>query len=183
MIDQPSDAQLMERVRDLSDPEAFRALASRWRPRLNGYFRPLLAEPAAVEDAVQEVLVGLWTRRADYRSTARFSAWALAAARHHWLNLRRREVRRTTAELVESLEPAGAATEPLVLARADQRRLAAAVAELSPGQRQVWALVTDQGAPLAEAAARLAVPVGTVKSRLHSARQAVRAALEEDDDA
>ncbi|NUQ00596.1 MAG: hypothetical protein HUU35_12155 [Armatimonadetes bacterium] len=40
-----------------------------------------------------------------------------------------------------------------------------------------------EGCSEAEAAARLAVPVGTIKSRLHAARRQVIAGLEEDDDA
>lgn len=176
-----SDGELMERIRDHSDPEAFRLLAERWRPRLGAFFRPLLGDDALAQDAVQEVLLKLWTARADYREIGRFSAYALAHARHYWLNLRRHEERRATEPLGDE-GPANDSTEGAVLARAARSQLDQLVARLPEAQRQVWRLAAD-GLSEAEVASRLAVPVGTIKSRLHAARRRVWSGLQEDDDA
>jgi RNA polymerase sigma-70 factor (ECF subfamily) len=65
----------------------------------------------------------------------------------------------------------------VVLARAD---LAAAVAALGPPggpEREVWRLLYLEDRPVAEVAALLGVPPGTVKSRAHRARRRLRAAL------
>ncbi|HEY6278705.1 MAG TPA: sigma factor-like helix-turn-helix DNA-binding protein, partial [Streptosporangiaceae bacterium] len=72
----------------------------------------------------------------------------------------------------EAPDPADAA-----LSRAD---LAAAVAALGPPggpDREVWRLLYVEDRPVAEVAALMGIPVGTVKSRAHRARRLLRAAL------
>lgn len=176
-----SDAELMEQVRDREDPEAFRLLTSRWRPRLTAYFRALSGDLDEADDATQEVLLRLWSRRAQYRATGRFEAYVMTLAKHHWLNLRR-SLRRWEAE---QLTAVGADGDPAaeVLARAARESLVRAVTGLSEAHRSVVRLVVDDGLSQEQAAGRLAIPVGTVKSRLHAARRRLRTLLEEDDDA
>jgi RNA polymerase sigma-70 factor (ECF subfamily) len=57
------------------------------------------------------------------------------------------------------------------------RMLAAALAELSDGDRDVLLLIAWEDLSYEEAAEALTIPVGTVRSRLHRARRLVRAAL------
>jgi RNA polymerase sigma-70 factor (ECF subfamily) len=67
----------------------------------------------------------------------------------------------------------------VALARAD---LAAAVSALGPPgdpEREVWRLLYVEDRPVAEVAALLGIPPGTVKSRAHRARRLLRAALRE----
>ena len=59
----------------------------------------------------------------------------------------------------------------------DKRRLARALAQLSPQQRSVVVVVLQLGFDLRSAATILAIPRGTVASRLHAARQALMTAL------
>ena len=176
MHDRFSDAELMERIRDDHDPEAFRELALRWRPRLTGYFRPLFGCSDAADDATQEVLVWLWSHRAEYRATGRFEGYLLTIAKHHWLNRRRHEQRRQTVALPVDEAAASAPTDDLVLAAHDRQTLVAAASELPAAQRLVLELVTAEGLTLSAVADRLGIPLGTVKSRLHHARQRLRAA-------
>ncbi|MBI2301114.1 MAG: RNA polymerase sigma factor [Armatimonadetes bacterium] len=183
MHDRFGDAELMEQIRDDHDPEAFRTLCMRWRRRLAAWFRPLLGDPAAVDDAVQEVLLLLWTRRAEYRATGRFEAYVLTLARHHWLNAQRRARRRETAELADDAVGVGPGPEAEALASEQQRRLARAVQALPAAHRQVLELATVAGLCQDEVAARLGLPLGTVKSRLYYARRKLRRSLEENDDA
>lgn len=178
-----SDAELMEALRDRGEPEAFALLATRWRPRLTAWFAPLLGEPAATDDAVQEVLLRLWTSRADYRCTGRFDAYVLTLARHHWLNLNRLRRRRETEELDDEQPGGERGPEALVVARETASRLAAATAALPAGQREVFALVVEQQLGQADVARRLDLPLGTIKSRLHSARVRLARVLEEHDHA
>lgn len=183
MDDCRSDAELMECVRDQADPDAFAQLVCRWRPRLIRYFLSLLGSSAAADDAVQDVLLALWTQRADFHASGRFAAFMLRRAEHHWLNLRRREARRATEPLLEAHEPSQPASAQRRLeADEQQRRLTAATAALPSAQREVLRLVTDEALPEHDVARRLGVPVGTVKSRLYAARQRLRAALREIDD-
>lgn len=177
MDDRRSDAELMERVRDQDDPGAFGLLVTRWRPRLARYFGALLGDSRSVDDAVQEVLIHLWTRRADYRATGRFEAYVLTVAKHHWLNLRRKQQRGRGP----GPEPIAPAAELDALARLDRATLEAAVGELPAGQREVVRRVVLEGWSGSRTAAWLGLPLGTVKSRLHAARQRLRAALENPD--
>jgi RNA polymerase sigma-70 factor (ECF subfamily) len=178
-----SDAELAEQVRDSDSAGAFGELMHRWRGRLSGYFRPLLADDAAVEDAVQEVFCRLWSRRAEYRATGRFEAYLFSLAKHHWLNERRRTARRATEPL--TAEPVDKRDDPARLAMAsdERQRAAVAVRSLPAGQRDVWRLICEDGLTERQAAARLGVPHGTIKSRLYTARRTVLAACEEMDDA
>ena len=64
-----------------------------------------------------------------------------------------------------------------VLASTVQRQLAAALAALSPGDRDVLLLIALADLTHAEVAAALAIPYGTVGSRLNRARRKLRAAL------
>lgn len=64
-----------------------------------------------------------------------------------------------------------------VSAQARQRELAAALSNLAPGDRDVLLLVAWEALSYEETAQALAIPVGTVRSRLNRARQQVRATL------
>lgn len=182
MVDCLSDAELMERIRDHDDADAFAQLVCRWRPRLAGYFSPLLGDAAAVDDAVQDLLIALWTSRADYRATGRFAAFVLRRAEHHWLNLRRREARRATEPLDQVPEPPAVDAALAAQQREAHRRLVAATATLPAHERDVLRLVAEQHLPERIAADQLGVPLGTIKSRLHAARRRLRAVLQEMDD-
>lgn len=178
-----SDAELAEQMRDGDSAGAFGELLVRWRSRLVRYFRPLLADDAAVEDAVQEVFCRLWTRRGEYRATGRFEAYLLRLAKHHWLNERRRVRRRETIEIDDQASSPDDDPARLTEARETARRADDAVLRLPAAQREVWQLIHEDGLSERQVSERLGVPAGTVKSRLYTARRKVMAACEEMDDA
>lgn len=168
-----SDAELAEQMRDSDSAGAFGELQRRWRDQLAAYFRPLLADDAAADDAVQEVLCRLWTRRAAYRATGRFEAYLLALAKHHWLNERRRTARRETVVLDDDAVPGTDDPAHLSEVRETARQAVAALRRLPAEQQLVWRLICEDGLTTRQAAEQLGVPTGTVKSRLHAARQRI----------
>jgi RNA polymerase sigma-70 factor (ECF subfamily) len=129
--------------------------------------------PAAAEDVTQEVFVAL-LRQPDRFDPARgtLRAFLLAIARHQVLKRWRAEHR------YEPLDDDSEAMTP-----ADQERgeigeiVGRAVRALGPLQREVVILAEYEGLTLAEIARAVDADVGTVKSRLHRARENLRRVL------
>jgi RNA polymerase sigma-70 factor (ECF subfamily) len=140
--------------------------------RLTGYDR------ARAEDLVQETLLRAWRHRSILDSPpSAVSAWLMTVSRNllidEWRTRRSRsEV--TVAEVPERGEPVDT-TDRLLQSWV----VAEAVTKLSPDHRAVLRECYYGGRPVAEAAQRLGIPEGTVKSRTHYALRALRLALEE----
>ena len=178
-----SDAELMLRVRDDGDWAAFGLLAERWRPRLRAFFVATLADRQAADDHAQETLLRLWLLRERYQPTGRFDAYLLTIARHHGQNaqvkFRARAVHETgdADNLVLVAPDRVSEPERVILQRHENARVQAAINALPPLYRNVFTLSHDEGLRYAEIAARLAIPVGTVKSRMAEAVRRLRATL------
>jgi len=150
------------------DDAALRELFLRHAPWLAARLRTALPPPD-VEDVLQETFLAVWKGASGYRPRGTPQAWMWVIARNQAaLLLRRRGP--VTAPLEEApqsgLDPAEAA-----MVRAD---IAAA---LSGPEGEVLRLMCVEDRPVAEVAALLGVPAGTVKSRAHRARRMLRAAL------
>lgn len=150
------------------DDAALRQLFTRHAPWLAARLRTVLPPPD-VEDVLQETFLAVWKGAGAYRPRGSPQAWMWVIARNQAaLLLRRRGP--ATAPLVEGpqtgLDPAEAA-----LVRAE---IAAA---LAGPEGDVLRLMYVEGRPVAEVAALLGVPAGTVKSRAHRARRLLRVAL------
>jgi RNA polymerase sigma-70 factor (ECF subfamily) len=160
------------------DDGALRELFSRHAPWLAARLRVVL--PAGdVEDVLQETFLGVWQGAARYRPEGTAGGWLWGIARRQAAMYLRR---RGPAELVlpavveADLGDLGAATEA-VLSRMDLERAVAALGPPGGPDRQTWQLLCVEDRPVAEVAALMGVPEGTVKSRAHRARRMLRAAL------
>jgi RNA polymerase sigma-70 factor (ECF subfamily) len=140
-------------------------------------------DPARAEDVVQEALLRAW-RSIDAldAGTGSVRAWLFTVARNIVIDEWR--TRRSQSEVSVAEPPESAAD----VARADSERtdqlllswvVSDALLRLSPEHRAVLLACYYRGLPVAEAARRLGVPEGTVKSRTHYALRALRLALEE----
>ena len=150
------------------DETALRELFVRHAPWLAGRLRAALPPPD-VEDVLQETFLAVWKGASGYRPRGTPQAWMWVIARNQAaLLLRRRGP--VTAPLEETphagLDPAEAA-----IVRAD------ITAALNSPEGQVLRLMYVEDRPVAEIAALLGVPAGTVKSRAHRARRMLRAVL------
>ena len=161
------------------DHDAFVALAATAYDRLHGVARLILRDEDAASDAVQEALTSAWLHIRAVRDPDRFDAWLNRLAVHASYA----ESRRRRGHLVEIGDaqldlPDGRDATAAVDARDQLER---AFRRLDPRQRAV--LVVHHYLELSdvEAAAVLGVPVGTVKSRLNRATDALRAAIDADD--
>jgi RNA polymerase sigma-70 factor (ECF subfamily) len=147
-------------------------------PRLRRYARYLRREPDHADDLVQECLSRAIAKIDTWQPGTNLRAWLFVILRNCHINEIRREQR------VVSLEDESPASEPVLsvpgsqetrVALAEVRR---AFLRLSEEHREVLLLVAIEGLQYEEASAILEVPLGTVRSRLSRARQALRQALD-----
>jgi RNA polymerase sigma-70 factor (ECF subfamily) len=130
--------------------------------------RAILGPGPDAEDAAQEAAIRAWRRRATCRGAP--AAWIRAIARNEALRVVGR--RRDEAPLETMGDLAGEVPAPL-----ESRDVRAAVGALEDGDRlllllRYWADLTQP-----EVARATSMPEGTVKVRLHRARQRLRVAL------
>lgn len=179
-----TDEALIARTAD-GEAAAFEALMRRYQARVYQFVRwqAGISERTA-EDITQEVFLQLYRVAGQFRGGARFRTWFFTLARNvcrnHQRTLRRRAPERWYALPEEALE--GVADDgPGPQARCERgeaRRVVGEALERLPAwQREVLLLREWQDLSYAEIAEVLEVPVGTVRSRLHKARESLIALL------
>ena len=170
-----ADAALLARAAD-GDEDAVAGLYDTYARPLYGYGLRRLGDPLLAEELVQAVLTRLWQKAARYdpeRGSLR--TWVFTIARTTAIDLYRRQGRATPQASLP--EEADTADELDRLLRAEGVR--AALERLTPEHREVLDLAYFRGFTQAEVAARLGVPLGTVKSRTYYALKAFRLACDE----
>jgi RNA polymerase sigma-70 factor (ECF subfamily) len=131
------------------------------------------------EDLVQETLVRAWQQ--SHLMDPKYGpvrAWLFTVARNLAIDAWRRRTARVGEVITDELpEPPSEGDEAERVVEA--WTIAEALAKLSPAHREVLVECFYQGRSVAEAAARLGIPPGTVKSRTHYALQSLRLVLAE----
>jgi len=171
------DRDLVERAQR-GDQAAFVDLVRTRGDRLFAIAYRILRDVDRAEDALQDALVIAWRDLRDLRDPDRFDAWMARLLTHECIDHAGRE-RRRVANL--RLLPVGQPTAPdelLSIAQRDQ--LDRAFRRLSPEERSILVLRYYLDYEPTEIADVLGVPGGTVRSRLHHAHRAMRAALDAD---
>ena len=173
------DRELILRART-GDGDAFASLATEAFDRLYRTARLILGDADQAADAVQDALVAAWLHISAVRDPDRFDAWLHRLVVHACYREARRKRRRGVVEIhLTPIEVTGAPDPSSALARRDQ--LERGFQRLRPEQRAVLVVHHYLGLPDAEAAQILDIPIGTFKSRLSRASQALRAAVEADE--
>jgi RNA polymerase sigma-70 factor (ECF subfamily) len=156
------------------DKEAFGQLVRLYAGRAIGAACAMLRDREDALDASQDAFVRAWRNIGRFDGRSRFYTWYSAILRNVCISRLRR--RRPAAEL--SVEPAGPAeqTDPSILAEQNERaqRLWRAIIRLPLKHREIIVMSHFQHMPYKDIAESLAVPIGTVMSRLHNARKALR---------
>jgi RNA polymerase sigma-70 factor (ECF subfamily) len=178
--DDQDDASLVRRVAS-GDRDALATLYQRHGGVVLAQVTIAVGEPALSEEILQDTMLAVWRGAGSFRGESAVRSWIIAIAlRKARDRLRRRPVAAVTDVAALSGLPAReAGPEEAVIERAEAEVIADAVGQLGRLHRDVLGLVFGAGLTLAEAAAVLDVPVGTVKSRLFAARAALARALAE----
>lgn len=159
-------------------PPAFRRQLLDALPRLRRYARALAFDAAAADDLAQQALERALSHWQQFDPRREMGVWLLSIAHNAHLDTLRRESRMSATDPTE-LQHAQDAQQPDNSHQLGLRLdLQAALARLSPEQRQPLLLVCVEQLSYAEAAEVLHIPVGTVMSRVCRARAALRAFLE-----
>ena len=172
------DHDLVERAQR-GDRDAFAILARTHGDRLMAIAHRILRDAGRAEDAVQQTLVIAWRELPGLRDPDRFDAWlqrllvdASYAEARRW---------RTWSANVRVLEIDGPAGPDEPLSFDDRDRIERGFRRLPPDQRAILVFTHYLGLAPTEIAERLGIPMGTVRSRLHYAHRAMRAAIEADE--
>lgn len=160
------------------DRRALSQLAARWQRRLLAHAMRLLGDGEAARDAVQAGWIDIVRGLPRLDDAHAFPAWAYRIVTRRCAgSIRGNQHRRALANALAAepqLPPEDAPAD-------NHATLHAAIRSLPPDQRAAVALHHFEQLSVAEVAVALAVPVGTVKTRLFHARRKLRAILEGDD--
>ena len=162
------------------DGDALRTLIARWQPRLARLAWRLTGEREAARDVVQDAWLTIVRGLNGLDDPARFRSWAYRIVTNKCADwIRRRTVRRSVAQQLRDVAPS---TRDDSLNQTDSAddvaRMRDAMAKLPDEQRAVLSLHYLDEMDVREIARVLGVPEGTVKSRLHHARNRLKEALE-----
>ena len=178
------DRELVERWHG-GDVGAFETLVHRHERRVFRLLLRMLGSHAEAEEVAQETFLNLHRHGHRFRHEARFSTFVYRVAANAALN-RRRAMSRSQAreqalarQHADGIDPPSQPQDPeSAAAREELRaRVQAALVKLSPNLRLPLVLYDIEGLPYGEIARVLELAEGTVKSRIHRARQALREIL------
>ena len=160
------------------DADAFGGLVKKYAGPATGAAYVLLRNTEDARDASQEAFVRAWRAIKRFRTGAPFYPWYAAILRNVCISRLRRKSRRREYSLSEG-NADDHAENPGVLAERNERadRVWRAVLALSEAHREIVVLNHFQSMSYKEISSALSIPIGTVMSRLHSARNALREKL------
>ena len=173
--DERDDAELVQLVA-ADDTDALRVLYERYGSIVFGMAQRLLGDRQMAEECTQDVFVALWRSAAKYEpGRAQVSTWLIGIAKYRAIDLVRRRAARPADPYAEIWQGDESPDSAELVAAGDQaQRVAAAVAQLPPPQREVLTLAYFDGLSHSEIAERLSLPLGTIKGRIRAALDRLR---------
>jgi RNA polymerase sigma-70 factor (ECF subfamily) len=162
------------------DSDGYRTTVLAIKDRIFSYSAYLLRDAEEAKDVAQEALVRLWEHRQVVPDLPSARAWTLRTAHNLAMDrLRQRRARPDDGEdalghLADGNEPG---PERSVAGREAVRELVAALGELAAQDRAVLVMREVQSMSYQEMTRALDLPLGTVKARLHRARERLRERL------
>lgn len=175
----PDPAELVMAIARRKDREAFASLFDFYAPRIKGFLMRGGTSEELAEDIAQETLLVVWRKAETYRpEKAGASTWIFTIARNLRIDRSRRDARRKSHLLYEAAEPEAPERPDQVLQGVqDEDRVRVALMRLPEDQLRVLQLSFFEGRSHSEIAEQLAIPLGTVKSRVRLGMGRLRAAL------
>ncbi len=179
---EPDESELIRKAKR-GDGEAFGVLVERYQRRVIGVALAVVHNQEDALELAQETFVRAYENLGSFESRSSFSTWLYRIAANLAIDLRRREgrhsfVRGEEAEGEIDRLPSSIGDSFAELSRSElNRRLRAALDELTPEHRAVILLREVEGLSYDEISDILQCPRGTVMSRLHYARDRLRTIL------
>ncbi len=179
VVDKRDEQLLAEHLTGTSG--AFDVLAARYAEDLFGFFQRFVGNAAAADDLVQETLLQVHLAAASFDPARAFKPWLYTIAANKGRDFMRARGRRPTRSLDNTghdpdrpspaalLESDGTSAPARIGADERNELVRSLIATMPEHLRMILVLGYYQKLPYAEIAEILGIPVGTVKSRLHSA--------------
>jgi RNA polymerase sigma factor (sigma-70 family) len=178
------DLILVQRIA-AQDQDALQALYDHHAPGLLRYLSGRLGDTRLAEEVLQDTMLAIWQSARRFRGECRVRTWLITIARLRAINAYHRQIAPSSLNDPFDDEDQRAAPRPNTLGQ--YLDLNAALLVLPEAQRETLELVFYHGLSLEETALVLQVATGTVKSRLHRAKNNLRrlmaAGNDEDDTA
>ncbi|MDA7950317.1 MAG: RNA polymerase sigma factor [Pirellulaceae bacterium] len=178
-----SDEQLLVHYRETGNRDSFTCLVRRYEGELFNYLRRYLGNAEEAEDVFQTTFTQIHLKLPHFDQRRKFRPWLYTIATNQAIDLKRRNKRHRAISLQQEIGSSGyeagqlAALIPdrlpnpveFLTEQENRNWVSGQLAKLPDPMQQVVQLVYYQGLKYREAADVLGIPVGTIKSRLHSA--------------
>lgn len=175
-FEQLSDDALIEAIAG-GDMKALEQFHNRYYAKLVRFVTRLVDSSDAAEEVVNDTLMTVWRTADRFEGRSKPSTWMFGIAYRMAMKARQKAMRRRgDVELDENLVGDATGTAEQVIMRTD---LAAAMKRLTPDLRAVVELTYFNGFLYTEIASILECPVGTVKTRMMTARKRLREVLDD----
>jgi len=172
-----SDAALIRRMAS-GEVHALDELYTRFGPAILSYLAARLYDRALAEEVLQDVMLAVWRSAASFRGESKVLTWMLTIARNRAINtMRKHNVTQTPLDDVFEIQSPDTGPKEKVEKLNQSAMVRRALWTLPEMQREILELVFYQQLSGAEVADVLGINTGTVKSRLHRAKEALRQAL------
>lgn len=182
MSERAIDLELVRKVQR-GDSRAFDLLVQKYQHRVGHLIARYVRDPAEVDDVAQETFIKAYRGMANFRGDSAFYTWlyriAINTAKNHLVSAGRRVPDQGVDATEAEQYPAGtmlrdtATPERTLLTEEIRQTVESAIAALPPDLREALTLREMEGLSYEEIAQAMNCPVGTVRSRIFRAREAV----------
>ena len=187
----PSDEELMVKVKEDDDEQAFELLVRKYRKPILNFVCRFMGDREMAEDLSQDVFLRLWASASTYLPVAKFTTFLYTIAKNLCLNALAKSRSAPPMQSLNETETGMAGTrgsvsaqdgladpsgspESEVVSREIEDKIKEAIDRLSPEHRLVFVLTEYHGLSYQEVAAIVQCPVGTVASRKNAAVRQLR---------
>ena len=179
------DQQLIQKCL-AGQTDAFGELVTRYQDRLYHSLMMMVRSPEDARDLAQEAFVHAFRKLESFRGDAAFYTWLFRIAVNATISFRRKAARRKTSSVesireVSGSEPVDDRFDSAPASRMEQdeqlKLIHQALGELSEEFRTALVMTEIEGLSYEEAAEAVGCPIGTIRSRIHRARNELREKL------
>jgi RNA polymerase sigma-70 factor (ECF subfamily) len=163
------------------DSAAFRRLIDREAPRLLRFAQGMLGNAQEAEDVVQDTLIRLWEKAADWTPDARIGTWLHRVCYNRAIDVLRRRRNFVEDSALDLVADPAETAEAVLVGTETAHALAAAIETLPPRQRTAVLLFHVQELSQREAAAIMEISETAFESVLARARRQLRRLIGEDE--
>ncbi len=187
MSERDVDWQLVSRVQR-GDKKAYELLVAKYQRRIGRLLSRIIRDPSDIEDVAQEAFIKAYRALPSFRGESAFYTWlyriAINTAKNHFAAQGRRAPTRSSSELddAENSEDGGvlrdvATPDAVLLSKQVGEAVNRAIERLPEDLRTAIVLREIEGMSYDEIASAMNCPVGTVRSRIFRAREAIATEL------